>query len=156
MTSLFEKAIGYLSDRNLSEKELRSLLEKEFAAMPNLDKGIDTVFLRLNELHLLDDARLARHLAAHYSHKGNQFIQRTLEHKGINATIIEQALSSLADEPSRALEEVRDQLRMNPHKSQEELCRFLKGRHFSMDSINHAVLKAQKSPYVLKHWSTAA
>lgn len=156
MTSLIDTAICHLSERSYSVKELRSQLEKDFTYIPDLDKAINSVITRLNDLQLLNDHYLARTFAYRYSHKGNRFIQRMLEQKGISSDVIEEALDSLADESYRALEEARKQLRENPNKSTEDLCRFLSGRNFSIRAINEVLQLLTKNQYILKPFGNAA
>ncbi|KTD00104.1 regulatory protein RecX [Legionella feeleii] len=108
-----------------------------------LDSRIDAVFKRLNELQLLNDLRLAKNIAQHYAHKGDRFISRLLQQKGFEEIVINQALSSLDNEISRALEEARIKLGATWDNSEQSitlLYRFLSGRGFSESTIN-AVMK---------------
>lgn len=143
MNSLIDVAVKRLSEQPCSEYELRLYLEKEFTALPDLNAGIDSVFKRLKELHLINDFRLASHLAQHYSHKGNRFITQQLRQKGIKEAIILQALCSLEEENVRALEEARKKLGSqwdNSEQAMALLYRFLSGRSFSYPAIT-AVIK---------------
>jgi regulatory protein len=143
MNQILSVAIKQLSDRNCSERDLRRHLEKEFMALPELDKCIDESIARLRELHLINDNRLAESIAQRYSHKGNRFIAQTLRQKGVSDEVITCALDSLNDEYSRALDEARRKGGRKTEKSVEEiktgLVRFLSGRGFSHDSIKAVI-----------------
>lgn len=136
MSSMIDTALGLLSEQNYSEKELRAQLEKKFLHIPDLDQSIDSVIERLQNLKIVNDYQLATTLAHSYSHKGNRFIQRVLEQKGINSDIINKVFYALEDESSRAWGETLKQLRENQNKSIDDLCRFLSGRNFSAIAIN--------------------
>ncbi|WP_019218460.1 regulatory protein RecX [Legionella tunisiensis] len=142
MNSLIDTAVRKLSEQTLSEQALRRQLEAEFAGLSDLASRIDAVFKRLNELHLLNDLRLAKNMAQHYAHKGDRFISRLLQQKGFEEAVIKQALSSLDNEINRALEEARMKLGAawdNSEQSVALLYRFLSGRAFS-DTTIHAVM----------------
>ncbi|KTD00627.1 RecX family transcriptional regulator [Legionella feeleii] len=142
MTSLIDTAVRKLSEQSLSEQALRQQLEAEFAGLSDLDSRIDAVFKRLNELQLLNDLRLAKNMAQHYAHKGDRFITRLLQQKGFQEAVISQALSSLDNEVSRALEEALIKSGAawdNSEQLVELLYRFLSGRAFS-DTTIHAVM----------------
>ncbi|WP_058532985.1 regulatory protein RecX [Legionella saoudiensis] len=141
MTSLIDAAIMYLSERNYSEKELRNKLELEFRSVPDLDKGINSVITRLKELQILNERQFAINVANHYSHKGDRFIKRILEQKGIKYDLIEEAISSLLEERFRALDEVHRHLLINANKKPNDVCRFLAGRNFSVQTIEVVLQK---------------
>ena len=107
MSSIIEVAIKLLSDRNCSEHELKQQLEREFSNLPDLDARIASAIIRLRELHLINDNRLAESLAERYEHKGNRFITQTLRQKGVSDDVIIDALRSLGDEVTRAMDEAR-------------------------------------------------
>ena len=139
MNHLLEVAIKLLSERHHTEHELRQRLEKNFSNHPELDKVIESTINRLKELHLLNDHHTAETLAARYAHKGNRFISQVLHQKGISNEAIHQALQSVGDEYSRAMDEARRKMRgMNSESSEQKktrLYRFLSGRSFSFDTI---------------------
>lgn len=142
MRSIVDTAIECLSERCLSEHELRMYLEKKFAALPNLDSCINAAFKRLKELHLMNDLRLATNLAQRYAHKGNRFISQILEQKGISGDVISQVLLSLDNESIRALDEARKKLGVhwdNSEKAMILLHRFLSGRSFSHTTIKTVI-----------------
>lgn len=139
MNHLLEVAIKLLSERHHTEHELRQRLEKSFSDHPELDTAIHSTINRLKELHLLNDNHTAETLAVRYAHKGNRFITQVLRQKGISDEAIHQALQSVGDEYSRALDEARRKMRgmqgESPEQSKTRLYRFLSGRSFSFDTI---------------------
>lgn len=143
MTTMFDKALKHLSSRALSEKELVSRLEQEFAADPALDKAIVATLTRLRELHLINDRRIAESLAFRYRHKGNRFIQHALRQKGFTDEVIEETLAECGDEYERALEVLHKKLysasRMPDEKSKSRLYSFLASRGFSHAVIQQAM-----------------
>ncbi|HGU7323863.1 TPA: regulatory protein RecX [Legionella pneumophila] len=143
MTMMISTAIKLLSERNCSERDLRRRLEKECADLPELDQCIESTIVRLRELHLINDNRLAESLAQRYIHKGNRFITQALLQKGVGEEVIAAALVNLGDEYSRALDEARKKLgRKNarsPAEIKASLYRFLSGRGFSHDTIKAVV-----------------
>lgn len=151
MSSIIEVAIKLLSDRNCSEHELKQQLEKEFSDLPDLDARIDSAIIRLRELHLINDKRLAESLAERYEHKGNRFITQALRQKGVSDDIIIEALGSLGDEVARAMDEARRKGSPdrydNPEKSKTRIYRFLSGRGFSEDTIDEVVNQLSKEGF---------
>ena len=143
MSSIIEVAIKLLSDHNCSEHELRRRLEKEFFDLSDVDARIESAIVRLRELHLINDKRLAESLAERYMHKGNRFITQALRQKGVRDEVIVDALGSLGDEYARALDEARRKGSSssfdNPEKVKTRVFRFLSGRGFSHDTINAVV-----------------
>lgn len=143
MNQMLSVAIKQLSDRNCSERDLRKHLEKEFVALPELDKCIDETIARLRDLHLINDNRLAERIAQRYRHKGNRFIAQALRQKGVDNEVIDNTLGSLDDEYSRALDEARRKGSRSAGKSAEDvkssLVRFLSARGFSHDSIKAVI-----------------
>ena len=143
MTSIMDVAIKFLSDHNCSEQELKNRLEKEFAEKPDVEVKVESALVRLRELHLINDNRLAESLSLRYSHKGNRFISQALRQKGVDDDVIAQTLALLPDEFSRAFDEARRKIGHkrtdNPEKIKTQLFRFLSGRGFSYDTINAVV-----------------
>lgn len=151
MSSIIEVAIKLLSDRNCSEHELKQQLEKEFSDLTDLDARIASAIIRLRELHLINDNRLAESLAERYEHKGNRFITQTLRQKGVSDEVITEALRSLGDEVTRAIDEARRKHNPdrydNPEKSKTRIYRFLSGRGFSEDAIDEVVNQLNKEGF---------
>lgn len=107
MNMIISTAIKLLSESNCSERDLRRRLEKECADLPEIDQCIESTIVRLRELHLINDNRLAESFAQRYIHKGNRFITQTLLQKGVGEEVIAAALVNIGDEYSRALDEAR-------------------------------------------------
>ncbi|RUR04923.1 regulatory protein RecX [Legionella sp. km772] len=143
MSSMLSVAIKLMAERSTSENDLKQRLEKEFADEPHLDVLINETIMRLRELHLINDSRLAESLAQRYSHKGNRFIQQILRQKGFSEEIITSVLKEVEDEGSRALAEAKKKLGRATKKSADETKRglvcFLSGRGFSFETINSVI-----------------
>lgn len=78
-----------------------------FADQLDIDNLIQNTLKRLNELHLLNDHRLAHGITLRYAHKGNRFMIQSLRQRGIRDAVIEDVLEQLGDEYPRALDEAR-------------------------------------------------
>ena len=139
MNEMLAIAMKLLSSRSCSEREVRRHLEKEFAALPEVDTHIEESIARLRELQVINDNRLAQSVAQRYSHKGNRFIAQTLKQKGVADDVIAGVLASLDDEYSRALDEARRKGNRGTWTSAEDvktgLAHFLSGRGFSHEAI---------------------
>lgn len=138
MNEIFNAALKHLSARNISIRELSSILEKEFSSKPEVDKLVSQTIRRLKELHLIDDNNIANSLTQRYQHKGNRFIAQKLQQKGINKESIDSAIESLPYEFERALPEARKELRsMQPLEGkakENKLLRFLSSRGFGANT----------------------
>lgn len=143
MDFLVNAAIQYLSDRNMSEKELRVKLYDDFKETTDFKKLIEPAIVRLKKLELINDLRVASSLTHRFSHKGNNFIRHALEQKGISENLILQVLEGLDDESVRAQEEARKRLQSLDKKRNKDtkslLERFLSGRGFSFLAIESAL-----------------
>lgn len=140
MSHVIDVAMKHLSNGNCSERELRLRLEKEFVDLPDVDTCIDSAIMRLRELNLLSDARLADTLAGRYAHKGDRFITQVLRQKGMADELIAEALAVHGGEHARALEASRKKKRSldgeGAEKGKTKLARFLSGRGFSYETID--------------------
>ena len=143
MKTLFESALEHLSSRHCSERELRSLLEKDFATHSSLDEAINQVLEKLRELHLINDWRIAERLIQDYRHKGTRFIRNVLHQNNLPEELIEKALAECSDEYERALEVLRKQVystcRVPVEQSKPHLMSVLDGCGFSQDVIQRAL-----------------
>ncbi len=139
MSALLDAAMKLLSERPYTERELSKQLEKSFADRKNIDALIQSTIKRLNELHLINDHRLAESIAQRYAHKGNRFMIQSLRQRGIRDEVIEDVLANLGDEYSRALDEARRKCRgltgEHAEKSKTRVYRFLSGRGFAYETI---------------------
>ncbi|MBX9704279.1 MAG: recombination regulator RecX [Silvanigrellaceae bacterium] len=131
------EALKLLSDYHCSEQRLRLALEKKFAALPDADKAIEAVILRIKELHLLNDKALAESIAFRYLGKGNRFIAHKLKEKGIQENTIAAVMEGIEDEYQRALEAARKKIAQSKSpETVKNLFRFLSSRGFSFDIIS--------------------
>ncbi|KTC76551.1 MULTISPECIES: regulatory protein RecX [Legionella] len=139
MSDLLDTAMKLLSERFYSEHELGKQLGKMFADKPDIYALIQKTLKRLNELHLINDHRLAEGIATRYTHKGNRFIMQALRQREVRDEVIEDVLAQLGDEYSRALYEARRKSRglsgEHPEKSKTRVYRFLSGRGFAYETI---------------------
>jgi len=139
MSSPLNAAMKLLSSRPYTERELARQLEKSFADRPDVDALIQSTMKRLNELHLINDRRLAESTAQHYAHKGNRFTIQSLRQRGISDEVIDEVLATVGDEYPRALDEARKKSRglkdEHPEKAKTRVYRFLSGRGFAHDTI---------------------
>ncbi|WP_392536672.1 regulatory protein RecX [Legionella sp. 227] len=151
MNSIIDMAIKHLSQRNCSEQELRRHLEKDFSHLDDLDLCIESAIVRLRELHVINDKRLAESLTERYAHKGNRYISQILRQKGIMDELITEVLANLGDEFSRALDEARQKGRSLNRESVEQdknkLFRFLSGRGFAHDTIKSVITQLQEEGF---------
>lgn len=111
MSTITNTAIKYLTNRFCSEKELISQLEKDFSNIEGLDAEINATIVRLRDLQLLNDNRLAESLSMRYLHKGNRFIHHILKQRGIKEEAIEQVMENIEREEVRALDEAKKKIR---------------------------------------------
>lgn len=96
-----DSALGYLSYRPRSERELRQNLSRKGIA-PTL---IEQVVARLQELSLLDDAAFAQFWVENrdrFSPRGVLALRSELFGKGVGRETIDEAIAGGADEESRA------------------------------------------------------
>lgn len=139
MNTITEIAMKILLERNCSEKELRGRLKETFFNLPEIESKIDVAIMRLHELNLINDRRLADSLAQRYAHKGNCFIIKLLRLKGVCDKIISDALASLENEYERAMELIQQKSHIvdsgRLEKNKANLIRFLVGRGFSLSTI---------------------
>lgn len=139
-------AIRHLAKKTYSERELRELLEAQYGGEFNLDKAIEETINYLRRYGLIDDERLALHVASSYTHKGDKFIRNTLYQRKIKSEQICTALNRLPDEYTRAWEETKKRLahalQCNSKNEQiNTVARFLAGRQFSHPIINKVIEK---------------
>ena len=95
----------------------------------------------MQDLHLINDERIAENFILRYSHKGNRYIKAILAQKGIKEDLIAEMMLTLEPEEQRAFIEAKKKLKtINLNKSEEaKLFRFLAGRGFATTSIKEAL-----------------
>ncbi|MBA2657834.1 MAG: RecX family transcriptional regulator [Tatlockia sp.] len=132
--NMMTASLNYLSARQRSEKTVRTYLEEEFGNTKKIHPQISALLEQLKAERLIDDARLAKTLASHYTHKGNRFIAELLKDNGIPEQIISDTLSQLESEVIRALKELTNRLGGFWDNSEATISfayRFLNGRRYS-------------------------
>ncbi len=165
---MIDTAIRASSNRSYSEYELRSILETQYGALPNLDKALDQTILYLKQHNIIHDKRLALHFAHHYAHKGNQFIINRLNLRKINPDCIQEALLSIPKEKTRAWEETQKKLfqtsmhTMALGEKLNSIARFLSGRQFSEEVIHDTLDRLENTnacklkPVNDSNWNTVS
>ncbi|MBI5215237.1 MAG: RecX family transcriptional regulator [Ignavibacteriae bacterium] len=146
-----EKALGMLSRRVRSEKELRdSLRNKEFHP-----HTINMVVTHLNEMGILDDKNFARLYTNHILSRkpsGKALLQRELRIKGISSSLIKEVLQETLQERNEeelacnAAMKVMKRLRgssamKDTKKRQQKIVAHLSSRGFSFSTIQSALRK---------------
>ena len=145
-----ETAVGLLSRRDHTDYELRAKLRKRGVS----DRVADDVLAECQRLNYLDDSRFAAHYAAELKRKGFGLhrIRHELKRKGVEARVIELALSS---EPSaqaeletawRAFEKKRYRFDAEPdlRKRRAKIYRYLYSRGFSGAIISEVIGKTEQ------------
>lgn len=135
---LLEKAIDFLSRRQMSEKELQKKL---------LEKGADEASVlyctaRLRELRLLDDERYAAAVARHYSQKGYGIgrVRAELSHRGIARDLWNDAIEAMAENTDRIDTILRSRLKAPSDREQvRKVSASLYRRGFTWDQIRAAL-----------------
>ena len=147
MRNLLDKALAQLSGHNCTKQELRRYLEKEFTDLPQLDMAIEATLCHLDELHLVNDLRVAETLTQSYYHKGNRFITQALRQKGICEEIIENIFAVFGEEKVRALEAAKKKLyglkKESDKITETDLVFFLSSNGFSKESIYQTIDQLQ-------------
>lgn len=146
-----EKALGMLSRRVRSEKELRdSLRNKEFHP-----HTINMVVTHLNEMGILDDKNFARLYTNHILSRkplGKALLQRELRMKGINSSLIKEVLQETLrenNEEELACNAARKLIKRlsnstkpkDMKKQQQKIVAHLSNRGFSFSTIQSALRK---------------
>lgn len=138
-TIMLSRAMGHLAKGSCSESLLCTLLEQEFANEPNLQQKIKETVLRLHQLNLINDERIACSIAERYSHKGDSVIIHHLNHLGIDKIHAQLALNSIGTEYQRALCEAqilytayRD---LERNELQNRIMRLLSSRYFAYQTL---------------------
>jgi regulatory protein len=138
-----EMAGRLLSSRDRTVKEMRERL----AAAEFEDQTIDLVVARLEELGLLDDARLATDWVAERSVRkslGPVALTRELELRGVTAEVISEAVAPIVDAEEATARELAARLvarysHLNPARQAARLQGALARKGYSEDAIVGAV-----------------
>ncbi|MBA3534823.1 MAG: RecX family transcriptional regulator [Ardenticatenales bacterium] len=136
----YQRALDYLARRPRSQKELERYLSKKEVA----DTHIERVCQRLVEVGFLDDLSFARYWIENreaFRPRGAQALRYELRQKGVDETIIAQALtSSEIDETDSAYQVAlkylpRLQKIQDPWQFQQKLAAYLSRRGYNWDTI---------------------
>lgn len=147
---MLDSAIKLISTKAYTRYELASVLESQFAELPNLDVAIKKVIGYLSLNGLIQDRRIAQDLCERYQHKGNQFLRNLLTLRKINTKEIEEVLEAIADEKTRAWDFITSYFAhqtlplMKLDKNHNHLARLLSGRQFHPSTINFIIEKIEK------------
>jgi len=150
---LLTNAIGYLSYRPRSEKEIRNHLFQKYCAkknvaIPNVVSGdIDDVIERLKKNGALNEQSFAEwwvEQRTQFKPKGIDFIKRELVAKGIASEIIEAAVAKQKEEGGKSeLENAKNAIakkmtvfnKLPNLKRQQKIAQFLRYRGYSWETI---------------------
>ncbi len=152
--SLNAQAIGYLSRREYSRKELRSRLSR---ANPEVSaEEIDECLKRLESLGYVSDERFAAGRARVRAQQlGNRRIRGELRQLGVSEETVRNALDEIQDsEEVRAYRVWRKRFRELPDspKERDRQIRYLLYRGFSMSSINQVIRGKVEDPDAQGFW----
>ncbi len=133
----------YLSQREKTEKEIRTFLQKKELS----DGGIDAVVNRLIELDYINDERYAFDYKEGTKTLGKRGLKFKLAQKGISKEIIENVMNEIntSDQEAVALELAKKQrqkyLKHDIYKQKKSVGDFLARRGFEWDVISYAIEK---------------
>ena len=134
-SAAFERSINYLSTRLKTEKELRDYLKNK----GYLPAVVGSVIEKLKGYKYLDDYTYAESYIRTYSGtNGRRKLEYDLSRKGVNRTLIEQALSKAQMDKDACLNLAQKYMK-NKEQTREsfaKLSRHLAGRGFGFDEIN--------------------
>jgi regulatory protein len=136
--NLYLIALNYLSKRPYSIKELRNKLKSK--ALDTQD--IAEVIEKLNHVNYLDDEQYAKLWIEQHSQHGIHRIRFDLKQKGIEESIIKQALSQITHEDmiQAALNISKkkwQQIQGTNHQKKMKLFYFLSRKGYDMQTIQH-------------------
>ncbi|MBA2656603.1 MAG: RecX family transcriptional regulator [Tatlockia sp.] len=136
---MMDQAMNYLSQGSCSERALRTRLENEFADEPNFLCRVNDTILRLHQLDLINDARIARQIAERYSHKGDTAIIHQLKVSKMDEATVRSALAFVGSEYQRALREAQRERLVSKEiglpELQTKIMRLLSSRSFSFQTL---------------------
>lgn len=134
-SSAFERAVGYLSYRSRTEREIeRYLLEKGY-----LSEVVDSVMQKLSEYGFISDERFCREYVAAYGKRvGKYKIRAELKRLGARDEAAEAALDELEEQSEAAYGAALKYLRTHKNADAMKLKRQLYAAGFSGDDIAYA------------------
>jgi regulatory protein len=139
-----EKALRLLDRRDMSKKELTDKLIEKDVSPDDAQRAAD----RMEELHLIDDARYAGLVARHYASKGYGLrrIREEFFRRGVPRDAWEAALEDLKtpDETIDRLLRLKLRGREEDSAGLKKACDALSRRGFSWEEIQSAAQRYQK------------
>lgn len=145
MTLLLDRAIKLIARRPRSKKEITLYLKKK-KACPTL---INQIVKELQSLGLIDDREFALWWIGQrqtFRPKGKYALQKELQAKGIDRTLVESLLESLNEEKEaqKALKKRLDRYQDLPAlERKKKITAFLQYRGFSWETIKKALEKVE-------------
>jgi regulatory protein len=101
-----DRALRLLGVRWRSREEIRTRLRQAGYEAPEIDQALDD----LERVGLIDDERFAREAVGHQAGNrlaGNRAIRAALRQKGVDPTVVEEAVAAAGDQDERAYELAR-------------------------------------------------
>lgn len=136
---LYERALALAARALRSTNELRQKLLSEGYD----SEGVEAALLRLKEVYLLDDARVAAAVGRQYKEKGDRFILNKLKSRGIDTEENAAVFEALSDELTRALDVGQKKLKVlaafEARVQSQKLYRYLASRGFAANTVEKAV-----------------
>lgn len=140
-TKALNSALRFLSRRARSEKEVQNNLSiKGFQS-----STIEYVIERLNKLRFLDNKDFAHSWTRNrqeYNKKGKSVIKQELRAKGVDETLIEEALDNAQDDFQTALQlrgKLENKYNLKEPKEAQKAAAYLARRGFSWDIIKKII-----------------
>lgn len=133
MSEIYQRAVRLLARREHTRAELARKL-----APHGTEEEIENVLNELSRTGLQSDARFAEsYLRSQVGRLGAARLRQTLRQKGVASDTIDEQLTDLPDESSRARDVWNRKFGMPPADAKEwaRQARFLQGRGFSTDII---------------------
>jgi regulatory protein len=149
--SATETALRLLSQRSLSERELRQRLEKREYAGPAIEAALEA----MRGYNYLDDARLAEsvRVAAARRGKGPRWIQATLYRRGIGEALAQEASQvDAATQTAQAREVLAQRFKdgLPDARTRQRAYRLLCSRGFNPRSVMDALGRAGDTDFHLE------
>ncbi|MCL2062677.1 MAG: RecX family transcriptional regulator [Firmicutes bacterium] len=128
----FDKAANFLAYRMRSEKEVRDYLTKKQYAPAAIDDAVE----RLKEYRYVDDAEFARqYIDAYRKRWGVLKIRYGLKSAGIDAQILQDALSEMPDQEDEAYALAVKYQKNKPDMDTRKLYAHLAQKGFNADTV---------------------
>lgn len=134
----FDSGLKYVSRKMCTEKEIRTHLnKKEF-----LPAAVDYAIEKLLEYKYINDGEYAKSYVNYSSNRGILKIKFDLKNKGIDESIIDEALTAVIDNQFNVCKETAEKYLSKKelnYKTKVSLFRYLVSKGFEQDIINQVV-----------------